>query len=141
MPYEWTSTKIPYGRTTGNIDIFTIGLSANRSGFIRVSVADEVEDEAVIFPRPELREGRRLSEKIKLACARTCIASQCSAEQARKAIQVILRELYRHEYYLTAQEQYENEGALSHQKPCHIPLMSGTITSLCYLVLRLLIVI
>ena len=49
----------------------SFNISANRSGFIRVSVADEVEDEAVIFPRPELREGRRLSEKIKLACART----------------------------------------------------------------------
>ena len=50
-----------------------------------------------------------MTGKITITCSQLAVAAQCSAMYARKAVQIVCRELYGHEYYLTAEEQMEKE--------------------------------
>ena len=49
-----------------------------------------------------------MTERIKITCARVAVGGQCSALFARKVVQIVAKEFYGHEYYLTAEEQMEN---------------------------------
>ena len=90
-----------------------MNVSANRSGLIRIVPADDQITGSIQYPRPEIRRERVLTEKIKTTCARVAVGTQCSAMYARKAVQIVARELYGHEYYLTAEEQMEHEPELA----------------------------
>ena len=86
-------------------------VSINRSGLIRQE-SEEDEDESLEFPRPEIRHSRNLTERIKITCARVAVGGQCSAMYARKVVKIGFHEFYGHDYYLTADEQMENEPLL-----------------------------
>ena len=80
-----------------------INTSLNRSGFIRISTED-TETTYNVLPRQEIRSGRLLTEKIKLTCARTAVASRISAQNARIAVKTVLKEFLGHDYYLSVRE-------------------------------------
>ena len=86
-----------------------MNISLNRSGLVRIVSEEKPASEPTRFPRPEIRQQRVLTERIKVACARVAVGVQCSAMYARKAVQIVARELYGHDYYLTAEEQMKNE--------------------------------
>ena len=115
---EATASKDEEDDTVVDMDIDgsfvePMNVSLNRSGIIRIASADNPTTGPTQFPRPEIRRERVLSEKIKITCARVAVGAQCSAMYARKAVQIVARELYGHEYYLTAEDQMESEPELA----------------------------
>ena len=61
--------------------------------------------------RPKLRIKKRAStSQIKSTCAQLSSVCGISVETSRKAVQIVGRCLYSHQFYLSAEEQIENEG-------------------------------
>ena len=87
-----------------------VNVSLNRSGLMRI--VSPGEEKQPFNPHPVIRNERNLTEDIKIACAKVAVGAQCSAKYARIAVQVACREIYGHEFYLTAKEQIEKEGGV-----------------------------
>ena len=62
-----------------NTSAGTLNISLNISGLARI-VLDEkpANSSTTTFPRPEIRNQRTLTERIKLTCARVAVGAQCS---------------------------------------------------------------
>ena len=60
--------------------------------------------------RPKLRVcKRKCTDAIKSACAMVSAKCGVSAEMSRKIVQIVAKELYEHDFYLSAKEQHLNE--------------------------------
>lgn len=93
--------------------------SRNRSGLAREVIEAQsshcITNIPFECPRPEIRRQRLLTERIKVACARVAVGAQCSAMYARRAVQIVAKELYGHDYYLTPEEQMLKEPDIVHE--------------------------
>lgn len=103
-----------FSNTTSTSDVSSLNVSVNRSGTIRFApsvneVASQTDPAEV--ERKKLRINTRVcTDDIKNTCA--ILSSTCgvSAEMSRKVVQVVCKNLYGHELYLTPEEQAECEG-------------------------------
>ena len=77
----------------------------NRSGIVRSDSLDEEVENC-----PKIRKIRSLSAEIKSTCAKLSSSLGISVENSRKAVQIVCKYLYGHNYYLSKEEQ---EQALS----------------------------
>ena len=90
--------------------------SINRSGFSRNSktfINQETQTDKILIDQPEIRGKRKLTDDIKKTCTQVSIECGISLEKARKAVQVVSRELYNHEYFLEPPLQNQVESQVS----------------------------
>ena len=89
-------------------------ISLNRSGHARVQqtyIDTAIQTDDVQVDRPKLRIKKRAStSQIKSTCAQLSSVCGISVETSRKTVQIVGRCLYSHQFYLSAEEQIENEG-------------------------------
>ena len=77
--------------------------SINRSGFSPITKKmnnQEIQTDKVNIEQPEIRGKRKLTDEIKRTCTQVSIECGISLEKSHKAVQVVSRELYNHEYLL-----------------------------------------
>ena len=104
-----------------SLNASSVSISINRSGKLRIST--DIDHPTSSTPlRPKLRVNRRIcTDAIKSACA--TISSTCgiSAEMSRKVVQIVSKELYGHQFYLSKEDQARGEvctpGDLSYVIP------------------------
>ena len=100
--------------------------SINRSGFSRISktlINQETQTDKILIDQPEIRGKRKLTDDIKKTCTQVSIECGISLEKARKAVQVVSRELYNHEYFLEPPLQNQVESQVSTESnACELPL-------------------
>ena len=94
-PFEDNEQEMNHGNNVldSSMNVSDINASANGSGLLRQSFADENETTQA-FPRPYIRQERQLTDAIKIACTRVAVSAQCSAMYARKAVQIVCKDMY-----------------------------------------------
>ena len=71
----------------------------------------------VSIPKPRIRKVRNCTDSIKAAISKVSFECGISVEKSRKAVQIIAKELYDHEYYLSLEEKKSlNNPAQKHSK-------------------------
>ena len=107
---EETSTMMNSTAMDG-MDNSSLDMSLNRSGRMRRTVSKQdrhVQTDPVNIERPEIRKVRNFTEEIKATCANVSTKCGISVEKARVAVQTTCKTLYKHNYYLTCEEQDAN---------------------------------
>ena len=87
--------------STGHVRVQNIGVDAS------------VQTDAAVSDRPKLRIKLRSStDEIKTTCAKLSSICGLSVEMARKVVQIVCKELYNHDMYLSAREQLFGEHGI-----------------------------
>ena len=96
-------------------DIPSLNVSVNRSGMVRAApsineIATQTDPTEV--ERKKLRINKRVcTDDVKNTCAILSSTCALSTEMSRKVVQVVCKNMYGHELYLTPEEQAKHEGA------------------------------
>ena len=98
----------------------TLNVSTNRSGHVcvhKIGDDDSIQTDAAMPDRPKLRVKLRSStDEIKTMCAKLSSICSLSVEKLRKVVQIVCKELYKHDMYLSATEQLVGEGGVIPQE-------------------------
>ena len=95
---------------------------AKRSGVNEVLCNNETKEtqtpyigdiDEMLFPRPDIRQSRNVSDNVKDAIATISYRAGVSVPKARVAFQAACEKAYNHQYYLTADEQKKFEPMLT----------------------------
>ena len=95
-------------------DIPSLNVSVNRSGMVRAApsineIATQTDPTEV--ERKKLRINKRVcTDDVKNTCAILSSTCALSTEMSRKVVQVVCKNMYGHELYLTPEEQAKHEG-------------------------------
>ena len=83
----------------------SLNVSLNRSGYARTlndGVEIGIQNDPAVPDRPKLRVNKRnATEEVKSACARISSVCGVSVETSRKALQIVCKDLYNHDVYLS----------------------------------------
>ena len=82
-----------------------------RSGTIILTPVEDPATPDPVTSKPQIRKLRNCTDSVKAAISKVSYECGTSVEKARKALQIISKELYGHQYYLTLEEK----GTLSDQ--------------------------
>ena len=89
-------------------------VSLNRSGYACIlndGVETGIQTDPAVPDRPKLCVNKQnATEEVKSAWAWISSACGVSVEISRKALQIVCKDLYNHDVYLSSKEQAENEG-------------------------------
>ena len=92
----------------------------NRSGHVRVQqigVDASVQTDAAVPDRPKLRVKLRSStDEIKATCAKLSSICGLSVEKTRTVVQIVCKELYNHDIYLSPTEQLAGGGGVAYPR-------------------------
>ena len=99
----------------------TLNVRMNRSGYTRkkhIGVDAAIQSDPAVPDRPKLSEKEKIStNEIKLTCAKLSSTCGVSVEMSRKIVQVVRKELYNHDVYLSATEQLAGECDIVAEEP------------------------
>ena len=99
--------------STSATNIF-LNVSVNRSGAVRQTQSINevaVQTDEVNVERRKLRINQKLcTDEVKNTCVKLSSTCGVSTEMARKIVQVVCKNMYGHELYLTAEDQAKGEG-------------------------------
>ena len=85
----------------------------NRSGLARVATVDFGMQWDTPIDRPRIRTAaRNFTNEIKTVCTELSVTCNFSTQVARKAVKIVCKRLYGHEYYLTKEEAIEKDESL-----------------------------
>lgn len=100
---------------TSSLDISytsSLNVSLNRSGCARKAndgVEIGIQTDPAVPDRPKLCVNKQNAiEEVKTACARISSVCGVSVETSKKAIQIVCKDLYNHDVYLSSKEQSEH---------------------------------
>ena len=87
----------------------SLNVSLNQS--INDGVKIGIQTDPAVTDSPKLRVNKRnATEEVKSACAPISSVCDVSVETFGKALQIVCKDLYNHDVYLSPKEQAENEG-------------------------------
>ena len=82
-------------------------IRSTRSGMKIVSLARDptLSNHIPLSPKPQIRKVRNCTDSVKAAISKVSYECGISVDKSRRALQIISKELYGHQYYLTLQEK------------------------------------
>ena len=86
----------------------SLNVSLNQS--INDGVKIGIQTDPAVTDSPKLRVNKRNATEVKSACAPISSVCDVSVETFGKALQIVCKDLYNHDVYLSPKEQAENEG-------------------------------
>ena len=116
-----------------------LNVSTNRSRHVRVQqigLDASVQTDAAVHCRPILRVKLRSStDEIKATCAKLSSICGLSVEKTRTVVQIVCKELYNHDIYLSPTEQLAGDGvAPEEHTQGHLPVSSSDYENYTYVI-------